>query len=390
MSALPASSDSIRRWDIFCTVVDNFGDVGVCWRLARQLAAEHARDVRLWLDAPTALATLLPDYAPERAEQVMEGVRIAHWPTAASVFTPDAVADVVIEAFACTLPAAYRAALARRTRPPVWLNLEYLSAENWVAACHGLASPQADSGRVKHFFFPGFTPATGGLLRERDLFARRAAFAARQGRQAMLAELGLDLRPEEKLVSLFCYESAPVAALLAAWRRAGTPILGLVPPGQPQAAVRVALGDFDAAHASAGPLRLAAIPFLPQARFDALLWSSDLNFVRGEDSLVRAIWAARPFVWQLYPQAGGAHLDKLAAFLDPGAAGYGAGLTAAGYAALSRFWRAWNGDGDVAAAWPAFAAILPELHEASATFAARQARIDDLASQLVSFCRSQV
>jgi uncharacterized repeat protein (TIGR03837 family) len=126
---------------------------------------------------------------------------------------------------------------------------------------------------------------------------------------------------------------------------------------------------------------------LPQARFDALLWSSDLNFVRGEDSLVRAMWAARPFVWQLYPQAGGAHLDKLAAFLDPAATGHGAGLSAVTRAALSRFWRAWNGDGDVAAAWPAFAAVLPELNEAAAAFAAHQARIDDLASQLVSFCQ---
>ena len=26
-------------WDIFCQVIDNHGDVGVCWRLARELAA---------------------------------------------------------------------------------------------------------------------------------------------------------------------------------------------------------------------------------------------------------------------------------------------------------------------------------------------------------------
>lgn len=368
-------------------MVDNFGDIGVSWRLARQLAAEHACDVRLWLDAPAALAALLPDYRPERAEQCLEGVRIVHWPTAATAFAADAVADVVIEAFACRLPDAYRTALARRFPPPIWINLEYLSAEPWVAGCHGLASPQADSGCVKHFFFPGFTPGTGGLLRERDLFARRARFAAGNGRQALLAEFGLDLRPEESLVSLFCYETAPVAALLAAWRRAGAPLLVLVPPGQPQAAVRAALGGLDVESGSAGGVRLAPIPFLPQARFDALLWSSDLNFVRGEDSLVRAMWAARPFVWQLYPQAGGAHLDKLAAFLDPAATGHGAGLSAVTRAALSRFWRAWNGDGDVAAAWPAFAAVLPELNEAAAAFAAHQARIDDLASQLVSFCQ---
>ena len=44
--------------------------------------------------------------------------------------------------------------------------------------------------------------------------------------------------------------------------------------------------------------------------------TSDWNFVRGEDSLVRALWAGKPFVWQIYPQHDGAHWDKLTAFLD--------------------------------------------------------------------------
>ncbi|HET9045379.1 MAG TPA: elongation factor P maturation arginine rhamnosyltransferase EarP, partial [Casimicrobiaceae bacterium] len=39
-----------QRWDVFCKVVDNFGDAGVCWRLARQLVAEHDLAVTLWID----------------------------------------------------------------------------------------------------------------------------------------------------------------------------------------------------------------------------------------------------------------------------------------------------------------------------------------------------
>ncbi|MBY0444112.1 MAG: elongation factor P maturation arginine rhamnosyltransferase EarP, partial [Burkholderiales bacterium] len=38
------------RWDIFCRVIDNYGDIGVCWRLARQLSFEHGFAVRLMVD----------------------------------------------------------------------------------------------------------------------------------------------------------------------------------------------------------------------------------------------------------------------------------------------------------------------------------------------------
>ena len=57
------------------------------------------------------------------------------------------------------------------------------------------------------------------------------------------------------------------------------------------------------------------LPWLTQADFDHLLWACDLNFVRGEDSLVRAAWAGAPFVWQVYPQHDGAHAAKVEALL---------------------------------------------------------------------------
>ena len=117
--------------DIFCTVVDNYGDAAVCWRLARQLATEHGWKIRLWIDDPAPLAQLAPDYGNGPVS-----VRLwpNPWPTAGLA---DDAADVVIEAFACELPPAYVEAMAARSRPPVWLNLEYLSAESWVAGCHG-------------------------------------------------------------------------------------------------------------------------------------------------------------------------------------------------------------------------------------------------------------
>ena len=84
----------------------------------------------------------------------------------------------MIEAFACELPESYIAAMAQRTVPPVWIDLEYLSAEAWVEGCHRLPSLRARWPLDKYFFFPGFTPQTGGLLREHNLLADRAAFDA--------------------------------------------------------------------------------------------------------------------------------------------------------------------------------------------------------------------
>jgi len=124
-------------WDIFCSVVDNYGDIGVTWRLARQLVAEHQCAVRLWVDDLRAFEKICPQIDSQQSSQFQDGVQVRHWPTQ----WPDEVAaDVVIAAFACQLPHAYMEAMADRERTPLWLNLDYLSAEEWVGGCHGLPS----------------------------------------------------------------------------------------------------------------------------------------------------------------------------------------------------------------------------------------------------------
>lgn len=160
------------RWDIFCSVVDNFGDIGVTWRLARQLVAEHACDVRLWVDDLRAFERMCPEIDVQLGQQWQEGVEVRHWP-AEWVGAP--AADVVIAAFACQLPPEYMEAMAERERTPVWMNLDYLSAEEWVVGCHRLPSVKF-KGVQKYFFFPGFRPGTGGLLREAGLLEQRRAF----------------------------------------------------------------------------------------------------------------------------------------------------------------------------------------------------------------------
>lgn len=334
-------------WDIFCTVIDNYGDIGVAWRLARTLAREQRARVRLWVDDLNAFRRLWPAIDPQADTQICAGVSIHAWRAA---FAPVEPARAVIEAFGCALPETYLAAMAAQSPAPVWLNLEYLSAEAWVNAHHGLPSPHPRWPLTKHFFFPGFVPGTGGLLIEADYAARRRAFDAdAHGRQ-----IGLAARRQNELrVSLFAYENPALPALLDAWAAGNRPVTCLVPEGRVLPQLAAWLGETAlpvGAQRERGALTLRVLPFTDQDRYDDLLWACDLNFVRGEDSCVRAQWAAQPLVWQAYPQAEGAHWDKLDALL----AVYLAAAPPAVAAAVACLWRVWNGAPgapDLASAW---------------------------------------
>lgn len=295
-------------FDIFCRVVDNFGDIGVCWRLARQLAQQpHRHEVRLWVDDLHSFSRIAPQLSTSEAQQRIQDVDIVHWTSNAPCLPPHAV---VIEAFACDPPAAFIKAMAQRDS--LWINLEYLSAESWVESCHGLPSLQPN-GLRKHFYFPGFTRNTGGLLREHGLLAARDQWLSEpQQRLEFLNALKVpneQVRRVElgaRVVFLFCYPDAPAQALLASLGRQQSPSLILVPRG-----VYPSLLTQQNDH-----VHVHEIPFIDQEDFDLLLWSSDLNFVRGEDTLVRALWAGKPLIWQIYAQEADAHMLKLQAWLD--------------------------------------------------------------------------
>ncbi|MDT8281651.1 MAG: elongation factor P maturation arginine rhamnosyltransferase EarP [Gammaproteobacteria bacterium] len=344
-------------WDIFCCVIDNFGDIGVTWRLARQLAAEFDQEVRLWVDDLQAFCRLCPEANTEMSVQTVQGVALHHWQ---QEWQPVPAADIVIEAFACQLPPAYIESMAQRSSPPLWLNLEYLSAEDWVGGCHGLPSPQA-GGLLKFFFFPGFTSQTGGLLRETGLIEQRLSFQQdRTLRLSFLQRIGVTLQSNTRLISLFAYENPGLASWLEALATGEQATLLLVPKGRIVADLQAWLG-LDQLVAgdvhTCGLLTVQIIPFLSQQDYDRLLWSCDLNIVRGEDSFVRAQWAGRPFLWHIYAQQENAHMHKLEAFLKL----YTEGLTPAAKNALQTQWRTWNMGEENKKNWQILLDNLPEL-----------------------------
>lgn len=382
-------------WDIFCTVVDNFGDIGVTWRLARQLQQENHGLVRLWVDDLASFARICPGLDPAQDSQWVEGIHVQHWH---DVLSADAKpARVVIEAFACTLPTPFIKRMAQQNPPPCWLNLEYLSAESWVEECHALASPQrvGNQSLDKYFFFPGFTARTGGLLCEQGLIAAREQWQQDEaGLDAYWASLGLAPKVQDELrISLFTYESAALGSLVQSWCQSTTPVTLLLPLGRSLNDVLTGAGLEEAITTAragdrlqAGNLCIKLLPMTDQASYDRLLWSCDLNLVRGEDSFVRAQWAARPSLWHIYPQDDEAHIAKLDDFL----AHYLAALPADAAQWLRDVSHALNHGHDVGelwAQWPQYATVWQQHARAWS----QKLLVDgDLVTRLVKFLESRI
>ncbi len=384
------------QWDIFCKVIDNFGDIGIGWRLAADLASRGQR-VRLWVDDGSALAWMAP--------LGCDGVQVLPWSVAlrpADLHSVDAApSDVMIEAFGCQMAPEFIATCAciqgatdQKPIRPVWINLEYLSAEPYAEHHHGLPSlvqhgPAA--GWTKWFFYPGFSAQTGGLLREPNLAARQAAF----DRTTWLHAHGVEA-VDATLVSLFCYEPPLLAALLHQWAESGIdgkPVRLLVASGRATGAVLAAWGKNGLENTTFNPIKqpqpneygrgqlsISYLPRLSQPDFDHLLWACDINFVRGEDSIVRAIWAGKPFVWQIYPQDDGVHSVKLDAFLDM------LGASASTPASLRDFHHHWNApDAGVVATRPWQTGDLTAWQQTVSGARARLMANLDLSSSLMEF-----
>ena len=399
--------------DVFCRVVDNFGDIGVTWRLVRQLQREHHWSIRLWVDDLKSFQRLEARVHLHALQQVIEHIEIIHWGNPAPDLIPY---PIVLCSFSCDLPATYIAQLHQR--PALWLNLEYLSAETWVEGCHGLPSLRGD-GLSSYFFFPGFNAKTGGLLRERELLTRRDLWQKNlDGQRQMLERLGLSAPalaawgPETswsdasdsdhasakllsaahhtsppqhtdgraaRLLTLFCYPHAPVSQLIDALCTDTRASIVLIPEGVAPELITGRLGSLEQVY-------LERIPFVSQPEYDQLLWMADLNFVRGEDSVVRALWAGKPLVWQIYPQTEGTHLVKLEAWLEI------SGFTPEVKALL----RAWNADPSDATnlIQQLSHALSQDAHEhwSSQALALSQtlAQDSDFAQALHDFCASKI
>ncbi len=296
------------RWDIFCQIVDNYGDAGVCWRLARSLTSLHGQDVRIFCDDLPTLNLLASGVDPE----IKGRIDVQPWEASYSNSRhPVEPPDVVIEAFGCDLPERYLAGLLIASQKPIIINLEYLSAEPWIVDFHQKASPQAH-GIPKYFFFPGFQKNAGGILI--DPIPKEQSLTDQWIPESLEVSWKL-LRPNAKRISIFCYPGVPLLKWLEDLANLGENFDVVLTHGQREQL------QFSSAHptqplALPDSIQLISIPFVSQDEYDRVLSQCDFNIVRGEDSFVRAQLAGKPFIWHIYPQDDRAHETKLAAFLD--------------------------------------------------------------------------
>ena len=337
-------------WDVHCKVVDHFGDAGVVLRLARRLCVEFGYVCRVFIDQPEVLIKLAgarvdgnpcsslssdpiewkrqPFWSDEHGIEVWHDTCFesgcldfdlislpapykAQWPR------------VVIETFGCGVPEIAQALWEQHPYPPFWLNVDYLSAELWVGGSHGLASYKTSILRYKpewrlsdagsfnalrmYWFFPGFRDDTGGLIRERWLDDRLAlSFEQLDAlRIETLGDKSQRTTREQRLLYLFCYDDEPMVEALDG--------LGL---GRGEAAWKILLPEgvgptLRGALININQCEVVTVPFVPQRSCDAAIAGCDLLVVRGEDSFVRAQWAATPMLWHIYEQHDQAHWVKL-------------------------------------------------------------------------------
>ncbi len=285
-----AKSGAGQTWAIFCRVVDFYGDAGFCWRLACALRDQGIGHVLLVIDRLDVLQAI-------SGKQQRPGVSVMSWQLAEERWQSTGIpvserADVVIEAFACDPPEVFLASLSDKAR---WITLDYLATEPWADGVHLMPSP---SPRLTHpaaahrqWFIPGFSTRTGGLLHGRW---RHISQSERRAWRKILA--GRPIADDVFLIMGFGYPDAD-------WDRLMTLANEQLPKGFKEVHIWKPQG----------------IAF-SQSEFDEILQACDLNFVRGEDSFVRAHWASAgpwkvPFVWQPYRQEGDAHATKLAGWL---------------------------------------------------------------------------
>jgi len=291
--------------DLLCKVVDNYGDIGVVYRLARALSElQDPPELRLTVSDLKAFQNLEPMVDPSKAVQHVRGWTVLSWsgPDALSLTEYDQVFRdvppvVVIECFACGRPDWFESMLFDESRLSIRtiVNLEFLSAEEYAEEFHLIPSITRSSYVKKHMFMPGFTAKTGGLILDDH-------FINAMSRQRITRSLRVLVFSYERDYTGIVQELAdfnlkhPVEAVVANGKSETCFIDSWERAGQPFPALR--------------------LPFLPQTEWDKMLVSCDFLIVRGEDSMARAALSGKPFLWHAYPQDLSHHMVKVKALME--------------------------------------------------------------------------
>ncbi|MDR0306325.1 MAG: elongation factor P maturation arginine rhamnosyltransferase EarP [Chitinispirillales bacterium] len=312
--------------DIFCHCVDNFGDAGVVYRFAREFKASNPRcRTRVFIDSKETLRAIVKEIDPSKAVQELESILYIDTRALTETLMENlGAADIMVEAFACHIPEPLLEQAYSKSK--LIINLEYLSAESWVEGFHLKESLLGCGTARKFFFMPGFTEATGGLILNSRLAQTRysGGFDRFQILNDVLNTFGITVKPEENklLGTLFTYERG-LDSLLTDLNTQNRKATLLVFGDKSQKSISAALERLGGRHDSISAqirtyknVQLICMPFIDQHSYDTLLCCTDFNFVRGEDSLARAVLSGKPFIWNAYIQDNKYQKVKVEALLE--------------------------------------------------------------------------
>lgn len=304
--------------DIFCEVIDNFGDIGVVYRLAKELKKTYntSLQIRVIINRLDEFMQLNKN-ARDTDYQVIDDIiyiKKTFFVKNICTFLP---ANVIIEAFGCSLIDEY---LERAKEcSSLLINLEYLSGESWIEDVHLVESPLGDCKLKKIFFMPGFTKKSGGVIIDTLFLERKAKVLS--NKEFYLDKFISDLDYKNMFIgTIFSYEKN-FKPLIDTLRKNKKNNCLLVLGEKSQQSFLELFKSFNVSIVSENVFKIENItikfmPFLEQEEYEELICAVDFNFARGEDSFIRVLLTGKPFLWHIYLQENFLHMDKLEGFIE--------------------------------------------------------------------------
>lgn len=283
---------------VLCKVVDNFGDIGVVWRLCKQLKnVNKSAEINLIVDDLKSFNKICNEIKINGVfEQKVENINIIDWNAFDFCYEKFSKNDgemlsLILECFQCGRPDWMEKILFedKLNRTVQIIMIDYLTAEKYAEDFHCLESLTRSKKVQKINFMPGFTEKTGGLIIDDEW--------------CFISE-----RKNEGPVLIFTYERdwKPLARVLI----------------NADKKVKLARGrGFDSfagawEKCSGNAKNLIELPYLNQDEWDKMMKDCSILIIRGEESMSRACLSGIPFIWHAYPQSDEYQLVKVNALLE--------------------------------------------------------------------------
>lgn len=279
--------------DIFCQVIDNYGDVGVAYRLAREFKRVYPnKKLRFVINQIEELNLI----------RKSEDIEIILYKDISKI---ENSADLIIESFGCEIPKEYMDKALKNVK--LIINLEYFSAEKWVDDFH-LQESFLGGNLKKYFFIPGLSEKSGGILLDNEFLERKKKVEA--NKEYYLEKF--EIKEKYDLIgSVFSYEKN-FDSLIEELKKLDKKIILLILSEKTQ---KNFIKYFDNGN-NYDKIKFVKLPFFTYDKYEELLALCDFNLVRGEDSFARALLLGKPFLWHIYPQDENTHIKKLESFLE--------------------------------------------------------------------------